>query len=123
MKLHHFRALLFTAATLAAMAGTSLAQELIPHAQDAPPGPALSPAEAIAKMQVPPGFVVESVVAEPMIVNPVAMSFDDAGRIWITESLEYPRLSAGKGRDRIKLRCKQQVINRSIADNFDCPYK
>jgi len=102
MKLHHFRALLFTAASLAAMAGTSLAQELIPHAQDAPPGPALSPAEAIAKMQVPPGFVVESVVAEPMIVNPVAMTFDDAGRIWITESLEYPRLSAGKGRDRSK---------------------
>ena len=103
MKLHPFRALLMTAASLAAMAGTSLAQELIPHAQDAPPGPALSPAEAIAKMQVPPGFVVESVVAEPMIVNPVAMTFDDAGRIWITESLEYPRLSAGKGRDRIKV--------------------
>lgn len=103
MKLLHFRALLMTAASLAALAGTSLAQELIPHAQDAPPGPALSPSEAIAKMQVPPGFVVESVVAEPMIVNPVAMTFDDAGRIWITESLEYPRLSAGKGRDRIKV--------------------
>ena len=103
MRLHHFRAHLITAAALAALAGVSRAQELIPHAQDAPPGPALSPAEAIAKMQLPPGFVVESVAAEPMIVNPVAMSFDDAGRIWITESLEYPRLSAGKGRDRIKV--------------------
>ena len=27
----------------------------------------------------------------PAIVNPVAMTFDERGRIWITESLEYPR--------------------------------
>lgn len=76
---------------------------LIPHAQDAPPGPALSPAEAIAKMQVPPGFVVDVIAAEPDVVNPVAMTFDDRGRIWITESLEYPRQSPGPGRDRIKV--------------------
>ena len=33
-------------------------EERIPHAQDKPPGPALSPAEAIAKMTVPEGFTV-----------------------------------------------------------------
>ncbi len=74
-----------------------------PHGQDSVPGPALTPAEAIAKMQVPPGFHVELVAAEPRIVNPVAMTFDERGRIWITESLEYPRQSAGPGRDRIKI--------------------
>jgi putative heme-binding domain-containing protein len=31
------------------------------------------------------------------------MSFDDRGRIWITESLEYPRKPAGVGRDRVKV--------------------
>src|SRR5947199_8385073 len=31
------------------------------------------------------------------------MTFDERGRIWITESLEYPRQSAGPGRDRIKV--------------------
>lgn len=76
---------------------------LIPHAQDSPPGPALSPVEAVAKMTVPPGFVVDIVAAEPDVVNPVAMTFDDRGRIWITESLEYPRRSPGVGRDRIKI--------------------
>ena len=76
---------------------------LIPHAQDAPPGPALSPAEAVAKMKLPPGFVVDVVAAEPDVVNPVAMTFDDRGRIWITESLEYPRREPGKGRDRVKV--------------------
>ena len=65
--------------------------EPIPHNQDAMPGPALSPAEAIARMTVPEGFTVELVASEPDIVNPVAMTFDERGRIWITESLEYPR--------------------------------
>jgi len=54
-------------------------------------------------MTVPPGFRVELVASEPEIVNPVAMTFDGRGRIWITESLEYPRKSAGPGRDRIKV--------------------
>lgn len=74
-----------------------------PHNQDRPPGPALSPVEAIAKMQVPPGFKVEVVAAEPNIVNPVAMTFDERGRVWITESLEYPRSAPGVGKDRIKV--------------------
>ena len=81
-----------------------LAQEdFIPRAQDKPPGPALSPAEAIAKMVVPEGFSVELVASEPDIVNPVAMTIDERGRFWITESLEYPRRDAGPGRDRVKI--------------------
>ena len=78
-------------------------KQAIPHAQDRPPGPALSPAEAIAKMVVPPGFTVELVAGEPDIVNPVAMTIDERGRFWITESMEYPRKSAGPGKDRVKI--------------------
>ncbi len=80
-----------------------MAADVIPHAQDKPPGPPLSPAEAIKKMVVPEGFAVELVAAEPDIVNPVAMTFDERGRIWITESLEYPRRDAGPGKDRVKI--------------------
>lgn len=75
----------------------------VPHNQDAPPGPALSPEEAIAKMTVPEGFSVEVVAAEPQIMNPVAMTFDERGRIWVTESFEYPRREPGPGRDRVKI--------------------
>jgi len=75
----------------------------VPRAQDAPPGPALTPQQAIAKMKVPDGFSVELVAAEPTIANPVAMTFDERGRIWVTESFEYPRKSAGPGKDRIKV--------------------
>ena len=75
----------------------------IPHGQENPPGPALTPREAVAKMRVHDGFSVELVASEPQIVNPVAMTFDERGRIWITESLEYPRREAGAGRDRVKV--------------------
>ncbi len=78
-------------------------QERIPHNQSEPPGPALSPQEAIARMTVPEGFSVDLVVSEPDLVNPVAMTFDERGRIWVTESLEYPRTSPGPGQDRVKV--------------------
>jgi putative heme-binding domain-containing protein len=76
---------------------------LIPQSQDKPPGPALSPEEAIRKMVVPEGFAVELVAAEPDLINPVAMTIDERGRFWVAESVEYPRHPAGRGRDRIKI--------------------
>src|SRR6266704_5240653 len=74
-----------------------------PWRQDEPPNQPYSPREAISRMTVPDGFTVELVASEPDIVNPIAMSFDDRGRIWITESIEYPRKPAGVGRDRVKV--------------------
>jgi putative heme-binding domain-containing protein len=76
---------------------------LIPYGQDHAPNPPRSPAEAAKAMTVPPGFHVEVAAAEPDIVNPVAMAFDERGRIWITESVEYPRHAPGPGRDRVKI--------------------
>jgi putative heme-binding domain-containing protein len=73
-----------------------------PWRQDQPPNQPYSPQEAIHKMWVPNGFTVELVASEPDLINPIAMSFDDRGRIWITESIEYPRKPAGVGRDRVK---------------------
>ncbi len=70
---------------------------------DQAPWTALSPDEAIKKMTVPEGFRVELVAAEPDLMNPVAMAFDERGRIWVTESFEYPRHEPGPGRDRIKI--------------------
>jgi putative heme-binding domain-containing protein len=102
------------------------ADDVIPHAQDKPPGPPLSPAEAMGKMTVPPGFRVELVAAEPDVVNPVAMTFDERGRVWITESLEYPRQQAGPGRDRIKVLEDTDADGRAdrftiFAEGFNIP--
>jgi glucose/arabinose dehydrogenase len=89
--------------SVALMTARAADSEKPPHGQDKPPGPALSPEEAIKRMTVPDGFSVELVASEPMIVNPVAMTIDERGRFWITESLEYPRRKPGPGQDRVKV--------------------
>ncbi|MEM8733598.1 MAG: PVC-type heme-binding CxxCH protein, partial [Planctomycetota bacterium] len=98
--------LFLMACVFGSAAGVAFAQEgklKIPRKQTKPPGPPLSPQDALAKMTVPEGFRVELVASEPDLVNPVAMAFDERGRIWVTESFEYPRKEAGPGRDRIKI--------------------
>ena len=67
--------------------------------------PPLSPAEAQKKFTVPEGFEVRLFAAEPDVVNPVAMAWDDRGRLWVVELYEYP-LGAAQGakpRDRVKI--------------------
>ena len=94
-------ALLFTVAAVESFAAEGT--NLIPHRQDQPPNQPYSVQEALGRFTVPEGFRVELVASEPDVVNPVAMTFDDRGRIWVTESVEYPRKPAGVGRDRVKI--------------------
>ena len=56
-----------------------------------PPSPALTPAEALKSFQVAPGFRIECVAAEPLVVNPVMCEFDPDGRIWVVEMRGYMR--------------------------------
>ena len=57
--------------------------------------------EAAAKMKVPPGFHVTLFAGEPDIVQPIAFTFDDRGRMWVVECLSYPKWSRdGKGHDQ-----------------------
>src|SRR5258708_9837530 len=67
--------------------------------------PALSPAEAQTRFVVPEGFEVRLFAAEPEVVNPVAMTWDARGRLWVLELYEYPLGAApgAKPRDRIKI--------------------
>jgi putative heme-binding domain-containing protein len=78
-------------------------ENVLPWRYDQPPNEPYSPEEALKRMAVPEGFTVELVASEPDIVNPIAMCFDDRGRIFVTESVEYPRKPAGAGRDRVKI--------------------
>lgn len=50
----------------------------------------LSPDEAVRRMTVPPGIAVNCFAAEPMVRQPVAMTFDDRGRLWVIQYLQYP---------------------------------
>src|SRR5882762_3507105 len=50
----------------------------------------LTPEQALKRMQVPDGLQVKLIAAEPMIRQPVTMSFDARGRLWVIQYLQYP---------------------------------
>jgi putative membrane-bound dehydrogenase-like protein len=50
----------------------------------------LSPEDSVRNMQVPDGFDVHVVAAEPLVRQPVAIEFDDRGRLWVIQYLQYP---------------------------------
>ncbi|QOV87603.1 PVC-type heme-binding CxxCH protein [Humisphaera borealis] len=64
----------------------------------------LSPQQQQATFKLPPGFKIQLVAAEPDIAKPMNIAFDDRGRLWVTDTLEYPwPAEAGKGRDSVKV--------------------
>src|SRR5437667_541765 len=100
-----FATLLVMGAALASRNATGAPGKQLTGAYAPTPTPALSPEEAQKKFMVPDGFEVRLFAAEPDVVNPVAMTWDERGRLWVLELYEYP-LGAPVGtkpRDRIKI--------------------
>src|SRR5215475_9827121 len=95
-----FIVFLFLAAMTAFGAGKQLTGPYTPAAS-----PALPADEAQKKFVVPEGFQVRLFAAEPDVVNPVAMTWDERGRLWVVELYEYPlgAPAGAKPRDRIKI--------------------
>lgn len=54
------------------------------------------PHDAVRRMTVPPGFEVRLVACEPEIRQPLSMSFDDRGRLWVIQYLQYPNPAGRK---------------------------
>ena len=59
----------------------------------------LSPRASLKAMEVEEGFSVELVAAEPLVIAPVAMTFDGQGRIWVVEMDGYMPDTLGTGED------------------------
>src|SRR5690349_6611261 len=49
-----------------------------------------SPEQAVERIQAPPGFEVKLAACEPEVRQPVTMTFDDRGRLWVIQYLQYP---------------------------------
>ncbi len=76
-----------------------------------------TPAEEKAGFRLPPGFDIELYAAEPDIGKPINIAFDNKGRMWVTQSFEYPFAAApGKGKDRISI--LEDTNGDGIADKF-----
>jgi mono/diheme cytochrome c family protein/glucose/arabinose dehydrogenase len=54
-----------------------------------PPSPVLKPEESLKSFRLAPGFRIELVASEPLIHDPVAITFDPDGRIWVVEMRGY----------------------------------
>src|SRR3954453_16046203 len=77
-------------------------------------GQGYPPSQAAGKMTVPPGFKVQLVASEPEVRQPVAIDFDDRGRLWVMQYLQYPNPAGLK-------RVKVDRYSRTVYDRVPKP--
>ena len=54
----------------------------------------LEPAEALKTFQTRDGFRLDLLAAEPLTTDPVAAAYDEDGRLYVVEMLDYPHWAA-----------------------------
>ena len=59
------------------------------HIDHIPPAPVLTATEESKTFKLPPGFKIELVAAEPMVEEPIALTFDADGRMYVVELRGY----------------------------------
>jgi putative membrane-bound dehydrogenase-like protein len=77
------------ACTLALLHFSASAAEPSIAPSELPRVPATEPDKALGTFRVKPGFHLELAAAEPLVVDPIAMSFDENGRLFVVEMRDY----------------------------------
>ncbi|MBX3252747.1 MAG: ThuA domain-containing protein [Chitinophagaceae bacterium] len=84
--------------------------ERVPNYEKRDPPPQfqapLTPEESMLLTQVPVGFEMKLFAAEPDINKPIHMAWDERGRLWVAETVDYPNMvreNKQEGRDMIKI--------------------
>jgi hypothetical protein len=86
--------------TLLAIApGSLLASEPFYKTLDTPPAPELTPEEALAGFSLASNFEIELVAAEPLVEDPVAITWDEDGLMYVVEMRGYMPDAYGNGKD------------------------
>src|SRR5436190_24132980 len=75
----------------AALATAVLAQEPTDPRPHETPDPPLSPAESAKHFKLAEGLAIDLVLNEPLITQPLHISFDSKGRLWLVEARQYPK--------------------------------
>ena len=88
----------------------------------------LSPAEALKSFQIENGFRIDLAASEPDVFSPIVMAWDEDGRLYVAENIDYPEATKpGKkplGRIRLLIDSKGDgVYDRStvFADGLQWP--
>ena len=69
--------------------------------------------DAASHMTVADGFEVQLVAAEPLVRQPVAIEFDDRGRLWVVQYLQYPNPA---GLKRVKVDRYSRTVYDQVPD-------
>lgn len=64
---------------------------------DVPPAPILTPSQALESFFVETGYSLELVASEPLVNDPVAIAWDEHGRLWAAEMWAYMPDADGTG--------------------------
>jgi putative heme-binding domain-containing protein len=90
--------------------------------------PPRSPEEERKAFHLPPGFEIQLIAAEPDVKKPINIAFDAGGRLWVTQSVEYPFPVAAGARSRDTVRILDQWSPdgragrfRTFADDLNIP--
>lgn len=75
-------------ATMDLCAAASAAEPAV-AAKDLPRIPPTEPDKVLSTFRVKSGFHIELVAAEPLVVDPIAMAFDESGRLFVVEMRDY----------------------------------
>jgi mono/diheme cytochrome c family protein/glucose/arabinose dehydrogenase len=65
-----------------------------------PPPPVLTPQETMKTFQIAAGFEIQLVATEPLIEAPIALSWDDQGRLYVVEMRGFMHDVDGAGEDQ-----------------------
>ena len=84
--------LMIRALLLAGLVATTceVAAQGNPFAEGVRTTPWLSAEDEAKTFHLPEGFEIQLFAAEPDIFKPMNMAFDAQGRMWLTDTLEYP---------------------------------
>lgn len=90
--------------TLIALAVPVFAQTPDPYARHIAASDPLTPEEQLRTFHLPEGFEIQLVAAEPEVRKPINLTFDTAGKLYATQSVEYPfpAKEGVKGRDTVR---------------------
>ena len=69
------------------------------HEDESGPSPAKTPQEELATFALEPGLKIQLVASEPMVQEPVVITFDEDGRLWVVEMRGFMPNIDGEGED------------------------
>ena len=66
----------------------------------------MSPEEVVKTAKLPPGFELSAFAAEPAVQNPIAITTDERGRLWVAENFTW----AGSGLGNYDTKLRDRII-------------